>query len=141
MRCAEIMKRDIVWCWVSDPVAFVASAMRDRGVGFMPVCDRNGEVVGAVTDRDLAIRVLASELPARIPVESVMSLRVLTCRPWDDLGLAEDRMMRHRKSRIVVVDEYNRPVGVISLSDVADVERGARGGEVLRAVAQRELRH
>lgn len=140
MRCGDIMKRDIVWCWGTEPVSQVALRMRDHGVGFVPVCEGSGQVIGTVTDRDLAVRVLAQELSPRVPVETVMSVRVLTCKPWDPLGAAEDRMMRHRKSRIVVVDEYGRPIGVISLSDIAEAERPPRAGEVFRAVAQREAR-
>jgi CBS domain-containing protein len=114
--------------------------MRDHGVGFVPVVDGSGHVIGTVTDRDLAIRVLANESSPRMPVESVMSTRVLTCKPWDPLAHAEERMMRYKKSRIVCVDEWDRPVGVISLSDIADVERGMRSGEVLRSITQREAR-
>jgi len=140
MRCGDVMKQDIVWCWGTEPVSQVALRMRDHGVGFVPVVDGSGRVVGTITDRDLAIRVLANESSPRMPVESVMSTRVLTCKPWDPLAHAEERMMRYKKSRIVCVDEWDRPVGVISLSDVADVERGMRSGEVLRSITQREAR-
>ena len=48
-----------------------ARLMRDESIGFVPVCNDRGEPIGAITDRDLAIRVLADDLPA--------SERVMVC--------------------------------------------------------------
>lgn len=60
--------------------------------------------------------------------------------PEDDLGVAEDRMAQQKKSRIICVDEHDRPVGVISLSDVAHVEAQGKASQVLDAVSTREAR-
>ncbi|MBX3192781.1 MAG: CBS domain-containing protein [Labilithrix sp.] len=124
MRCKDIMKIDVEVCWVMDPAAEVAERMRTRGIGFLPVCSETGEVVGTVTDRDLTVRLLAERLPHRTPIHRIMSTTPVTCSPFDPLALAEDTMRRHHIRRIVCVDERNRPLGIISLADIADVEFG-----------------
>lgn len=136
-RHHEDERRDLLGL---DPAADVANRMRIRGVGFLPVCDDDGEVVGTITDRDLAVRVLARRMPHDIPVHRVMSSHPVTCRPEDDLSEAEHLMRRHQKSRVVCVGHRGHPVGVISLSDVAEAVFAWRAGRVLRAVSSREVR-
>lgn len=138
MRCKDIMKTDVETCWVLDAAADVAGRMRMTGVGFMPVCSDTGEIVGTITDRDLAMRVLAERRPHGTPIHRVMSVDPVTCSPFDDLAFAEELMRRWRKARIVCVDDRMRPVGVISLSDIADAEYAWRAGRVLRDVSARE---
>src|SRR5207253_2211913 len=126
MRCADLMKHDVESCWSEDPVCDVAARMRARNVGFLPVVDDDGTVIGTITDRDLAIRVLADDLPSYVPVGRVMSRGVVMCAPEASLREAEELMRRNRKSRIVCVDQHGRPVGVISLSDVVGAETSGR---------------
>jgi hypothetical protein len=64
---------------------------------------------------------------------------LLTCNPEDPLELLEQHMGAQRKGRAVVVDKSRKPVGVISLSDIARVERSAvRTSRLLREVTARE---
>jgi CBS domain-containing protein len=126
-------------CHERDRVEHCASLMRDHNVGFIPVVDDDGRVVGIVTDRDLTVRVLAEGLPPDIVVSEVMTHDVRVCHPSDPLRWAEEKMMTHRKSRLVVVDDEGRCVGVLSLADLAQAEKGGRTGKVLRVVTQREV--
>ena len=137
MRCRDVMKTDVARCLETLSVQACAEMMRDNGIGFVPVVDADRQVVGVVTDRDLALRVLANDLPADTPVGQVMTGDVRTCRPDDELREAERKMSSARKSRLVVADENGHCVGVISLSDVAQADRRRAGG-VLRAVTRRE---
>lgn len=98
-------------------------AMRDRDVGFVPVVDDEGRVVGVVTDRDLCTRVLANGKPGTEPIGSIMTRDVIHCRPEDDLSEAESSMARHQVRRIVVVDDDERPIGVISTGDIVEHDK------------------
>ena len=60
--------------------------------------------------------------------------------PDDDLRTAEELMGKHQKSRIMCVDSDGRIVGMISLSDIAQKEKGTRASQTLRKVSQREAR-
>ncbi|MHB8417197.1 MAG: CBS domain-containing protein [Myxococcales bacterium] len=140
MRCEEIMKRDVECIFPQDTVQAAARRMRDENLGFLPVCDRSKKVLGALTDRDLAIRVLSDGRSASTSVEDVLTREVIACRPEDDLRKAEDLMAQNHKSRIMCLDGDGRLVGVISLSDIAQREDGARASQTLRQVSEREIR-
>jgi CBS domain-containing protein len=140
MRCQEIMKKSVECMSPQETVQAAARRMRDENVGFLPVCDQAKKVLGAVTDRDLAIRVLADGKSGSTRVEEVMTREVIACRPEDDLHKAEDLMARNHKSRIMCVDREGYLVGVISLSDIAEREEAGRAAKTMRGVSKREVR-
>lgn len=141
MKCSEVMKTDIECASFNASVTSVASRMRDRNIGFMPVCAEDGSAVGTITDRDLALRVLAEHRnPEATTIGEVMSSGVVSLSANQELTDAELLMSKHKVSRIVVLDDAKRPVGVISLSDVAELEGGRLASAVLRSVSQREAR-
>ena len=140
MRCRELMTKNVAVCSEADTAEWCAQLMRDRKVGFVPVVDADGRVSGLVTDRDLALRVVGEGRAAVTPLGAIMTRDVRVCRPEDDLQLAEERMATLRKSRLVVVDDFGRCLGVISLSDVAQADSRSHAGDVLYAVTQREAK-
>ncbi|WP_129347676.1 CBS domain-containing protein [Sorangium cellulosum] len=141
MNCSELMKTDVACCKASEPVEHVAELMQARNIGFVPICNDDGSVIGTLTDRDLAIRVLAEHRSASSTrAEDVMTRDVVCCRPDEDLSVAERLMSEHKKSRILCVDDQKHPLGVISLSDMADRDGGARSSQLLSSISQREAR-
>jgi CBS domain-containing protein len=138
MLCRELMKRDVARCMEALSVEDCARMMKDNNIGFLPVVDQDKRVVGVITDRDLAIRVLAEGVPPETPVGNVMTRDVRVCHPDDKLQEAEWKMSTTRKSRLVVADDDGHCVGVISLSDIAQADTRIRAGGVLRAVTRRE---
>lgn len=140
MQCSTLMKTDVECCSVDQTVETAARRMAERGIGFVPVC-YGRKVIGTLTDRDIVIRVVARGLPpSEVKVSDVFSREVVSCSPDDELTVAEALMSKHKKSRIICLDQDDGLVGVISLSDVARVETGARSAALLRSVAQREAR-
>jgi CBS domain-containing protein len=134
------MKRDVECVSPSDSVEDAAIRMRDDNIGFLPVCDQSKKVLGTLTDRDIAIRLVAAKKPASTLVEDVMTREVVACAPKDDIRDAERAMAKNHKSRIMCVDEDGLLFGVISLSDIAQHEAGGRASETLREVSEREAR-
>ncbi len=140
MRCEEIMKGDVECVEPTDPVQAAARRMRDANVGFLPVCDSSRKVLGAITDRDIALRMVAEGRPPTTAVGEVMTREVVACRPGDDISRAEQLMGKHHKSRMICTDEEGRLVGVISLSDIAQVEEASRASQTMKQVSEREAR-
>lgn len=141
MQCAELMKADVECCKASDSVVAIADQMLRRNIGFVPVCDDEGAVIGTITDRDLALRVIAEGKSADATTASdVMTREAICCSPYDELSVAEQLMSKYKKSRIICVDNHHHPVGVISLSDVAKIETSGKASAILRSVVQREAR-
>ena len=140
MRCEEIMKRDVECVEPTKPVQDAARRMRDANIGFLPVCDPSRKVLGAITDRDIAVRIVADGRPPTTAVGDVMTREVIACRPDDDVRRAEQLMGRHHKSRMICTDEEGRLLGVISLSDIAQVEEASRASQTMKQVTEREAR-
>jgi CBS domain-containing protein len=127
---------------VVDPEESVGDAarkMRDLNIGFLPVCAPDGELVGIVTDRDIALRAVAEDRPSDTAVAEIMSTGIVSCRPDDDVRRAEELMRVNQKSRIPCVDDDGRLAGVISLSDIAQYEAPGRTGVLLSDISDREV--
>ncbi len=138
MIVSELMKRQPKHVLVHDTCRTAARRMRDENVGFLPVCDRQGRVLGTVTDRDIAIRLVADGLQAEAPVGDIMSREVVACHSDDELTRAEQLMAASQKSRLVVVDGGGVLLGVLSLSDVAQHDT-AHAAETIARVSRREV--
>ena len=67
-----------------------------------------------------------------------MSRDIIACSPDADLKEAERLMTRHQKSRMLCVGEDGRPMGVISLSDIAQQDSHTRASRILKKVSERE---
>lgn len=139
MRCSEIMKTDIECVSPQSSVRDAAKKMRDQGIGFLPVCDEGMLPVGTLTDRDIAVRVVAEGALINAPVEACMTRGVVDCRPSDSIEDARELMEQHQVSRIICTNSQGRIEGIISLSDIVDVDEGS-GAQTLRRVSQREVR-
>jgi len=139
MICSEIMKSEIECVAPTDTAEDAARKMRDHNVGFLPVCDDSLQVVGTLTDRDLALRVVAEGRPMTTPVAELMTHEVVSCRSTDNLSRAEELMGLFRVSRMLCVDEDGLLAGVISLSDIAQHETLSRVAQTLRDVTMREI--
>jgi CBS domain-containing protein len=133
------MKTDVESVAPPSSIQKAAMLMRVQNVGFLPVCEDGLRIVGTVTDRDIAIRAVAEGLPASTSVSDLMSRDIVACHVDDDLDQARILMAQHRKSRIVCVNRDGRLAGVISLSDIAQLDE-ASGLETLRSVCSREGR-
>jgi CBS domain-containing protein len=118
MLLREIMTPGVVTAGLDTDLLRVARLMRDHRVGSVVVCDPEGEPVGMVTDRDLAVRVLAEERPAGEPIREHASRPLVTGEPEMDLEEAAALMVTHRVRRLPVVESGNL-VGIVTLDDIA----------------------
>jgi CBS domain-containing protein len=120
--CLDIMTKDPLCCVPADSAQRAAQLMRDRNVGAILICEsqETKRLVGIVTDRDLALRVVAEGCdPKGTCVGDVMTRKLFTCRPEDDVQKALELMERYKVRRIPVVDQQNRIVGIITQGDIA----------------------
>ena len=118
--------------------ADAAAMMRSEDVGVLPVV-RDGELVGLVTDRDLAMRVLAERRdPTQVRVGDIATRSPVTVTPDTRLSEARGLMERHRVRRLPVLKGRDL-VGILSLGDVAWADASTREvGETLRQVSESE---
>ncbi len=122
MKCSEIMTKDPVCCMPTDTVNKAAQLMKDEDVGPIPVVadQQTKKLIGIITDRDLALKVVAEALDAKsTTVEEVMTTGVTACHADDDLRKALAAMQDQQVRRIPIVDDDNRIIGIIAQADVA----------------------
>jgi CBS-domain-containing membrane protein len=119
MYAEDLMTRAVHTCRARDTLADAARKMWDCDVGWLPVLDDRGELVSVVTDRDVCMGALhQGSTLSGIRVESVMSPRLVTCFPGDDMADVEEILRTEQLRRLPVVDEHRRLAGVVTLSDV-----------------------
>jgi len=137
MQIRNIMTADVEVVRPDTPLAEAARRMRDLDIGLMPVSDNN-QLLGILTDRDIAIRAVAQARdPRTTPVRDVMTTDMVFC--YDDQDVSEAaRVMREKQiRRLLIRDHTMHLVGVVSLGDLA-VKGGEQkvGGAVLEEVSQ-----
>ncbi|MEQ8767277.1 MAG: CBS domain-containing protein [Planctomycetota bacterium] len=119
-----------VQSWMSDqprvchPQDSLDQAIRsfwDGDCGMVPVVSEHSSgLLGVLTDRDACIAMWSrGESAARVPVESVMTLDVVSVRAEDSVGRAHELMREHRVRRLPVLGAEGQIVGILSLSDLA----------------------
>ena len=122
MKCREVMTENPVCCLPDDNAGQAARTMRRERTGSIPVVtdDLRKELIGVITDRDLAFKVVGeSRDPIRTRVFDVMTRAVIACRDDDDVVSALLAMEEHQIRRVPVVDYSGRIVGMISDDDVS----------------------
>lgn len=121
MRIGEFLKgmrQRLVTCMPGDSLEAVAKTMHTHGIGAMPVCETGAHMVGIVSERDL-VRTLATtnwrEL-RNLCVRDIMTAQAKSCKPDDDIRVAE-QLMRRNNFRHVPVVESGQVVGMLSIRD------------------------
>ena len=139
-KCNEVMTKKPVCCRPDDTVAKAAQLMQSENIGSIPVIEneQTQKLVGIVTDRDLALKIVAKGLDAKsTKVEAVMTRKVVTCQAEDDMQKALDAMAEHQLRRIPIVDNDNRIVGIIAQADVATrVNEPEKTAEMVKEISQ-----
>jgi CBS domain-containing protein len=132
----ELMSTNPVAIDADQSVADAAKMLRDEDVGLAPIVD-GGRLIGTVTDRDIAIRVVAEgKDPASTKVREIASTDLVTVDPQQDLDEALRLMGRHQVRRLPVVDESARLVGVLAQADVAREASVTQTGELVEEISK-----
>ncbi len=128
------------YCVPGDTVVSAAMIMKSQDVGSIPVVsDRDSRrVIGIVTDRDIAMRVVAEQREYYAThVNDVMSKDVVTCQSGDDYDEVLAAMKEHQIRRVPVVDSEKRLVGIIAQADVAREDSDSKEvGKTVKQISQ-----
>jgi CBS domain-containing protein len=119
----------------STTVREAAQKMKSEDVGSLPIVEGN-RLVGVVTDRDLAIRVLAEGKDAETTVSEIASKDVVTVDPQQGLEEAARLMAEHQVRRLPVCEEDGKLVGVVAQADVAQSGHDTLTGETVEKISQ-----
>ena len=115
----EVMTKHVECLGPEATIPELASRMKSLDCGAIPICE-NDRLVGMVTDRDIALRLVAEGMdPSTTTVDRVMTREVLHCFHDDGTEYAAAMMEEHQVRRLVVLDRGKRLVGIVSLGDLA----------------------
>ncbi|MFL5785319.1 MAG: CBS domain-containing protein [Bacteriovoracaceae bacterium] len=117
MQISEVMHKDIKFANINDSVKKVAEMMKSDDIGSVPVMDGN-KPVGIVTDRDIVIKCVADGADLNASIKSAMTTDVVCIKQSQSLEEASKLMAQRQISRVVVVDDSDKPVGIVSLHDL-----------------------
>jgi len=132
-----IMTLDVECIAMDASIQEAAALMRTLDVGSIPVRGADGEIVGMLTDRDLAIRAAAEGLdPNTTKVRDVMTVDVVYCYENQEVQEVIKLMEGLQLRRLLVLDRDNRLAGIVSLGDLAVRANEQNAGEVLKEVSQ-----
>lgn len=121
-KASEVMTKNPVFCMSNDMAVKAAKLMKSENVGSIPIVENGNtqELIGIVTDRDLAMKIVGEGLDAEsTQIKVVMTHKVVTCLADDDLQKVMDIMSEHQLRRIPVINENKKILGMISQADVA----------------------
>jgi CBS domain-containing protein len=119
MRVFELMTQDVHTCRPDEALDQAARIMWDYDVGVVPVIDEERRVVGIVTDRDLCMAAYTQgKALTEIPIEQVMSKRIIVAAAEDLVVRAERMMQDAQVRRLPVVDDQGRLIGILSQNDL-----------------------
>ena len=117
-------------------VAYAAKMMREEDVGLAPIVEGE-KLIGMLTDRDIAIRVVAEgRNPDQVKVRDVASTRLVTVDPQQDLDEALRMMAKHQVRRLPVVEEDGRLVGVVAQADIAREGDDSLTGQLVEEISK-----
>jgi CBS domain-containing protein len=137
MKVNEIMTADVAVIRPDASIVEAARQLDSLGVGSLPVC--NGDrLVGMITDRDIAIRVVAKgRVPAETKVEECMTKKVIWCFDDETLEDAQARMQANQVRRLPVISREKRLVGILAIGDLATkTDAVTEVGETVREISE-----
>ncbi len=135
MKISDIMTRDVETLTPDQSICDAARAMEKADCGAILVHDGDN-LVGMLTDRDIAIRAVAQGLAPVTPISEVMTDDILYCFEDEDIQHVAENMADLHVRRLPVMDRNKRLVGIVSLGNFASCNNTAAGATLLRGVAQ-----
>ena len=114
-----------------------AQLMEQEDVGSLPVVEDGARLVGIVTDRDIAVRVVGRGLdPDATRVGEVATSDLVALTPEHDLDEALTLMAREQVRRLPIVVRENELVGMLAQADIARAGKDKSTGEVVEAISR-----
>jgi CBS domain-containing protein len=117
-KIGEVMSSEVHTIRPDASIEEAAQEMRDGDFGLLPVAN-NGQLLGVITDRDIAVRAVAEGKDPETPIQEVMSAGVISAHEDDSVEEAARIMSEHQIRRLPIVDDKEHLVGIVSLGDFA----------------------
>ena len=119
----------------NETVTEAAKKMAGLGVGALPICGEDDRLKGMLTDRDIAVKVLAKEMdPGSTTAGSLAEGKPVTIGADDSVEEALKTMAEHKVRRLPVIDGHDL-VGIVSQGDLATQVDEEQVGDLVEAIS------
>jgi CBS domain-containing protein len=135
MKVSEAMTRDVRLTRPDQAIEDAAKMMAEVDTGVLPVGEGD-QLIGMITDRDIAIRAVAQGKGPHTPVREVMTADVKYCFEDEDTDRVVEAMADQQVRRLPVLNRDKRLVGVLSLGDLVVMDGTGQAGQALAGVSQ-----
>ena len=124
MDVREIMTTPVQTLNPEDTLNCAAKLMHDHALGCVPIVSLDGKLVGILTDRDIALSAYEyGEALWKLRIVDSMRSPAWACHADDGIETAARIMREHRVRRLPVIDAAGKPIGIVSLDDLAHASR------------------
>ena len=135
---SSVMTANPACCTAGTPLRDVARLMAEHDCGQIPVVDEAQRPIGVVTDRDIAIRVVAQGKDTNNACASdAMTSPVRTVNADTSLKDLVCTMEADQIRRVPVVDNDGRLTGIVSIADIALAGKDEATAEIVKEVSER----
>ena len=100
----------------TDKIFEVANNMLKNNIGFIPI-EKDKKIIGVITDRDIAIRIVANKIDLNQKIEDYITKNIVCINKNNCIEEVKKLMIQNKIKRLLVEDN-NKIIGVISLSDI-----------------------
>jgi CBS domain-containing protein len=135
MKVGQAMTRDVRVSSPDETIRKAAKTMAKLDAGVLPVGE-NDQLIGMITDRDIAIRGIAEGKGPKAKVRDVMTNDVKYCFEDQELEEVTRNMADIQVRRLPVLNRDKRLVGILSLGDIAGSSDGKGAGDALRGISR-----
>jgi CBS domain-containing protein len=134
MKVKGVMTSPVQYCGPETSLAEAAMKMWDSDCGVLPVVNREGKVIGVITDRDICMAVATKGRAAsNISVWETASGQLYSCAPDDDIQDVLKTMATQKVRRLPVVNDDGELRGILGLNDLvlqAQEAKGRKGADL-----------
>jgi CBS domain-containing protein len=145
MQVRDVMTKDPACVTPGATIREAAQLMQRENVGIVPVVEEKGtkRLLGVVTDRDIAIRVVAEGRDSAARVSEVMSTSgIKTCTPDDDVDEAMQVMADEQIRRIPIIDDRGSLIGIVAQADIVrKTHDGGRAADTVQQISEPGGKH
>ena len=116
---SRMSKRECFTLRETDTIKFASQNLHEKKVGSMPVLDKNNNVIGIISERDLSQFIYAERFNSSLSVSQIMSKNIISC----DLNTSVTELMEimtEKKIRHILIMEDKKLLGIVSIGDVVN---------------------
>lgn len=138
MTCEEVMTPSPACCQPNQTTVDAAEVMQREDVGLVPIVGTNTRLIGVLTDRDIALKVVAAGRdPRGTAISEVTTPDPVSCLPQQAVETVMELMASRQVRRVPIVDKDGAIVGIVSQADIATrLASPKETGDVVQAISE-----